>query len=287
MTNTLTNYNFILKLRSITGDFESAKIKHGLLAMGYSVQLVPISNGVAFFNNGVSTRLLQLQYTSKGIDLILPPFSCIDDWELLRDWLLVFFTFHTAVMIAENDLVEDVEAFFDSAKVGIQQTRFENLLNQSMRSDETLHFYGIHRAFYAGIKIFERIREQPDTEKLTYFYALIRKSQYTALNAENCLVEKISEKLSTTFSLLNNQCSTVLQPADMLKIQENTKESFFISYTSIDKLLRHGWIYLDEKQIYIPEMTATEWKNFCHQAREISINTELFSKYVDGDKEDE
>jgi hypothetical protein len=286
MTNNSINNNFILKLRSISGVFDAAKIKHGLLAMEYDVQTLPSEDGTIFFINGISTRPLLLNFNAKGLDLSLPSFSCPDDWELLRDWLLVFFTFHQAVAIAENDLIEDVESFFSAEKIGQEQMQFEEELHRHMRDDETFHFQSVHRAFFAGTKIFERIREQPENEHLSYFYQLVRKSQYTTLNAENSFVEKISEHLSTTFSCLDNKANIVLQPADMIKIHENATEDFFISYSSIDKLIRHGWIYLDEKQIYIPVMSDEEWKNFCSQAKEMSINTELFSKYVEGEDEE-
>ncbi|MCX6190450.1 MAG: hypothetical protein NTW54_12815 [Bacteroidetes bacterium] len=286
MINSLTNYNFILKLRSITGVFDATKIKHGLQAMEYSIQTLALNEGTIFISKGLSTRGIHLSIKENGLDLTLFPFSCDDDWELLRDWLLVFFTFHSAIVIAENDLIEDIEKFFDAEKLKSQRLIYENLLHHYMHSEETLHFFSVNREFYAGVKIFERIREQPEEEQLSYFYAIICKSQYTTLNAENGKVEKIREHLSSTYSLLNNQGNIVLQPADMLKIQENPKDEFFISYSSMDKLLRHGWIYLDEKQIYIPEMPVDEWKLFCTQAKLMSINTELFSKYVEGNEEE-
>ncbi len=286
MTTIPSNYAFILKLRNISGVFDAAKIKHGLHAIEYDVQTMLREDGISFFINGISTRLLILKFTGKGIDLHLPAYSCPDDWEFLRDWLLVFFTFHHAIAIAENDIVDDAETFFSAEKIKKEQMHFEAELHRHMHEEETLHFLSVHRDFYAGSKIFERLRAYAATEQLSYFYELVRKSQYTTLNASNSLVEKMSEHLSTTYSVLNNFESIVLQPADMIKIIEKPNEDFFISYSSIDKLLRHGWQYLDEKQIYIPVVDALEWSSFCSLAKEMSINTDLFSKYVEGEDED-
>ena len=254
--------------------------------MEYDVQIMDAEQGSIFYINGTSTRPLFVSYNLKGLDLLLPPFSSADDWEFLRDWLLVFLSFHQAILIAENDLVDDVELFFNPDKINQVQHFFATELHRHMNNDDTFHFRSIHREFYAGTKIFERIREQVESEHLSYFYELVRKSQYTTLNAANSVVEKINENLSTTFSFISNEGSIVLQPADMIKIRENANDEFFISYSSIDKLLRHGWLYLDEKQIYIPEMSKEEWKNFCAGAREMSINTELFSRYVEGEDEE-
>jgi hypothetical protein len=287
MSHPILNHNFTIKLRNISGDFNAKMIRDGLVAMEHPVQLMPIGKGLVFHDQGISTRLLHLRQSEKGMELVLPPFSSPADWELLRDWLLVFFSFHSAIAIAEDDWVEDIEQFFDSKKIQQKQLLYADLLNEAVLNEETLHFFSVHREFYAGHKIFERLRKLPAGERLSSFYDLVRASQYIMVSAPSTPVGKISEHLSTSYSLMENKGNMVLQPADMIKIIPGPKEEFFISYSSIDKLIRHGWSYLDEKQIFIPEMNTEEWKGFCNSAREMSINTELFSKYVEGESEDE
>ncbi len=287
MTLTPPLPSFVVKIRSISGLFDATQIKHGLQAMDYEVHLQSSAGGALFNIQGLSTRTLQLKYTPKGFDLLLPPFASTDDWEMLRDWLLVFNSFYTAIIISENDLMDDVEVFFSADKIANEQKISEDRLHQHMRVDETLHFYSIYREFYAGNKIFERVREQPVEEQLQFFYSLVRKSQYTNLQAASSGIEKINSHLSTTTSVINNKEAIVLQPADMIQVQVNHEDHFYISYPSIDKLIRHGWFYLDEKQIYIPAMGTSDWEDFCKIAREMSINTELFSKYVEGEENED
>ncbi len=286
----MSNYNalpnFILKLRRVTGIFDPNNIKGGLKAMDYNVNILTSENQFQYFDNGHSTRLLEVKPTKLGLDLSLPPFSSAEDWEFLRDWLLVFFTFHSAIIIAENDIIEDVESYFNNEKIEDQQFQYLSLLHQAMRKEETLHFFSIFRPFYAGTKVYERIRDQPESEHLNFFYDVLRKSQYTSLHANNSALEKINEHLSSSYCVINNATNIVLQPADMIKVQESPQEHFFISYSSIDKLISHGWMYLDEKQIYIPQMNGQDWDIFCKRGKEMSINTTLFSKYVDGENED-
>lgn len=280
------NHQYTVKIRRMNG-FDAARIKHGLLAMEYNLEVLQQGKDLCFFSKNDSTRVLTVHTHETGVDLLLPAFACTEDWELLRDWLLNFQTFFTAVLIAENDIIEDVEYFFNEAQINRQQQYSTDLLTAHMKNETPFHFYSIYRNFYCGKKIYERLQNLPADSRLTDFHALIRKSQYTSIHAAESLTGKLHGDFASTYSLLNNREDVILQPADMIQIDPGTGDPFYISYNTIDKLIRHGWQYLDEKQILIPRMNEPEWAEFCTEAKNFSINTSLFAKYIAGSEEDE
>jgi hypothetical protein len=261
-------------------------IVDGLRAMDYELQSRRSGNEEIFFCEGITVAPLRISHTKKGPELSLPYYASVTDWELLRDWLLNFFNFNSGIAIAENELVDDIETFFSEGMISRQLQLYSARLQESMRSDEEILHAGVYRNFFAGKKIYERLRELQESEQLSMLQDMILKSQYTNLHSTESVIEVFNEELNSTYTVIDNSNDIILQPADLIRIVPADEEIFSISYSTIDKLLRHGWHYLDEKQVFIPKMKPEDWKGFCDQAREFSINTELYSRYLE-DKEQE
>jgi hypothetical protein len=275
---------YMIKLRKISA-YEHSMILDGLKAMDYEVQWREDLNNSSLFCEGTSVAALKISSNPKGLDLSLPLFSSNADWELMRDWLLNFFNFYSGIAIAENELIDDIESFFSEEKLKEQQAFYSHMLHEAMQNDEEIVHNGAYRPFFAGKKIYERLREFPEEEHLRMFQEMIIQSQYTNLHSAESVKGRFNDDLNSTYTIIDNSSDIILQPADLIKIHPgNEEDEFFISYGSIDKLLRHGWHYLDEKQVFIPKMSPDEWKSFCEQARENSINTDLFSKYIQNEE---